>query len=145
MQERINLLGEAHGMLAFLFTPDDRIEFEADALPKPNAVDEARLVLDAAEAALSPLTRLERIGTITVNVEAVGVGHGGAHCVGARRGSMHRLDGRRRAAAHRVSIEEVVRFIVNRRLYTAEYSTSHLWMCSVIHISQSILCTNDGA
>ncbi|MAT17776.1 MAG: glutamate--tRNA ligase [Leifsonia sp.] len=61
VQERINLLGEAHGMLAFLFTPDDRIEFEADALPKPNAVDEARLVLDAAEAALSPLTEFGRV------------------------------------------------------------------------------------
>jgi glutamyl-tRNA synthetase len=53
VQERINLLGEARGMLAFLFTPDDEIDYELDALP-PHA-DEARLVLDAAYAALEGL------------------------------------------------------------------------------------------
>jgi glutamyl-tRNA synthetase len=53
VQERINLLGEARGMLAFLFTADDEIEYEADALPA-NA-DEARLVLDASYAALEGL------------------------------------------------------------------------------------------
>ena len=55
VQERINLLGEARGMLAFLFTPDDAIEFDADALPAEKDEDEARLVLDAAYAALEQL------------------------------------------------------------------------------------------
>jgi glutamyl-tRNA synthetase len=54
VQERVTLLGEARGMLAFLFTPDDRIEFEADALPSDAA--EARRILDAAEATLQQLT-----------------------------------------------------------------------------------------
>jgi glutamyl-tRNA synthetase len=54
VQERINLLGEAPGMLGFLFTPDDQITFDADALPAD--ADEARLVLDASEAALEQLT-----------------------------------------------------------------------------------------
>jgi glutamyl-tRNA synthetase len=53
VQERINLLGEARGMLAFLFTPDDQIEYEADALPAD--ADEARRVLDASYAALENL------------------------------------------------------------------------------------------
>lgn len=53
VQERINVLGEARGMLAFLFTPDDEIVYDDDALPK-DAV-QARLVLDAAVAALEPL------------------------------------------------------------------------------------------
>ena len=53
MQERINLLGEARGMLAFLFTPDDQVEYEADAMPAD--ADEARLVLDASYAALEGL------------------------------------------------------------------------------------------
>jgi glutamyl-tRNA synthetase len=55
VQERINLLGEARGMLAFLFTPDDEIEYELDALPAEKDLDEARLVLDAAYAALEQL------------------------------------------------------------------------------------------
>lgn len=54
VQERVNLLAEARGMLAFLFTPDDAIEYDPDALPK-NA-DEANLVLDAGAAALEQLT-----------------------------------------------------------------------------------------
>jgi len=33
VQERMQLLGEAPGLLAFLFTPDDALAFEADALP----------------------------------------------------------------------------------------------------------------
>jgi glutamyl-tRNA synthetase len=33
VQERMQLLGEAPGLLAFLFTADDALEFEADALP----------------------------------------------------------------------------------------------------------------
>ena len=53
VQERINLLGEARGMLAFLFTPDDEIEFEQDAMPAD--ADEARRVLDASYAALENL------------------------------------------------------------------------------------------
>jgi glutamyl-tRNA synthetase len=54
VQERINLLGEARGMLGFLFAMDDAIEYETDAMPAD--ADEARLVLDAAEAALEQLT-----------------------------------------------------------------------------------------
>ncbi|CAN5433785.1 glutamate--tRNA ligase [soil metagenome] len=53
VQERINLLGEARGMLAFLFTPDDEIEYDDDALPAD--AGEARRVLDAAYAALENL------------------------------------------------------------------------------------------
>ncbi len=33
VQERMQLLGEAPGLLAFLFTPDDALEFDDDALP----------------------------------------------------------------------------------------------------------------
>ncbi|HWH27234.1 MAG TPA: glutamate--tRNA ligase [Pseudolysinimonas sp.] len=54
VQERINLLGEAPGMLGFLFTADDELSFDDDALPKD--ASEARLVLDASEAALAQLT-----------------------------------------------------------------------------------------
>jgi len=54
VQERVTVLSEARDMLAFLFTADDALQFDADALPKD--VDEARLVLDAAAAALEPLT-----------------------------------------------------------------------------------------
>jgi len=53
VQERINLLGEARGMLAFLFTPDDQIEYEPDAMPAD--ADEARRVLDASYATLENL------------------------------------------------------------------------------------------
>jgi glutamyl-tRNA synthetase len=53
VQERINLLGEARGMLGFFFQADDTIEYDADALPVD--ADEARLVLDASEAALEQL------------------------------------------------------------------------------------------
>jgi glutamyl-tRNA synthetase len=53
VQERINLLGEARGMLGFLFTDDDALEYEPDALPTDP--DEARRVLDASYAALENL------------------------------------------------------------------------------------------
>jgi glutamyl-tRNA synthetase len=53
VQERINLLAEARGMLAFLFTPDDQIEYEQDAMPAD--ADEARRVLEASTAALEGL------------------------------------------------------------------------------------------
>ena len=53
VQERVNLLGEARGMLAFLFTPDDEIDYDQDAMPAD--ADEARLVLDASYAALENL------------------------------------------------------------------------------------------
>jgi glutamyl-tRNA synthetase len=53
VQERVNLLGEARGMLAFLFTADDELVYEPDALPAD--ADEARRVLDASFAALETL------------------------------------------------------------------------------------------
>jgi glutamyl-tRNA synthetase len=53
VQERMNVLGEARGMLGFLFTPTDELSYDEDALPKD--ADQARLVLDAAVAALEPL------------------------------------------------------------------------------------------
>jgi glutamyl-tRNA synthetase len=51
VQERMQLLGEAPGLLGFLFTPDDRIEYDADALPG----NDATLILDAAIAELEQL------------------------------------------------------------------------------------------
>jgi len=51
VQERMQLLGEAPGLLGFLFTPDDQITPDADALPGADAAP----VLDAAIAALQPL------------------------------------------------------------------------------------------
>ncbi|WP_210480746.1 glutamate--tRNA ligase [Naasia sp. SYSU D00948] len=51
VQERVNLLGEVRGMLAFLFTPDDQLEVEADALPKPDGL----AVLEASTPALASL------------------------------------------------------------------------------------------
>jgi glutamyl-tRNA synthetase len=49
VQERMQLLGEAPGLLSFLFTPDDALEYEADALPGADAAS----VLDAAVPALA--------------------------------------------------------------------------------------------
>ena len=49
VHERMQLLGEAPGLLAFLFTADSEITWEADARPKP----EAKTTLDAAHAALA--------------------------------------------------------------------------------------------
>jgi glutamyl-tRNA synthetase len=51
VQERMQLLGEAPALLSFLFTPDDDIEFDADARPGTDAV----AILDAASAALEGL------------------------------------------------------------------------------------------
>jgi glutamyl-tRNA synthetase len=51
VQERMQLLGEAPGLLGFLFTDDDDIVVEADAMPKDGAAD----VLDASIAALGHL------------------------------------------------------------------------------------------
>lgn len=48
VQERMQLLGEARGLLAFLFTPDDDLVVEPDALPGPEGAE----VLDAALAVL---------------------------------------------------------------------------------------------
>lgn len=56
VQERITVLSEARGMLRFLFTADDDLDYDADALPRPQDVDQARRVLDASVAALEPLT-----------------------------------------------------------------------------------------
>jgi len=53
VQERMTVLSEAPGLLAFLFTADDSLEYDADALPKD--ADQARLVLDASYAALTQL------------------------------------------------------------------------------------------
>ena len=52
VQERMQLLGEAPGLLGFLFTADADLTWDADALPKPDA----RPTLEAARDALSPLT-----------------------------------------------------------------------------------------
>ncbi|MDQ1571240.1 MAG: glutamyl-tRNA synthetase [Actinomycetota bacterium] len=49
VQERMQLLGEAPALLAFLFTPDDLLEFDADALPGADAAP----ILDAAIIALA--------------------------------------------------------------------------------------------
>jgi glutamyl-tRNA synthetase len=51
VQERMQLLGEAPALLAFLFTADDELEFAADALPGSEAIP----VLEAAISALEPL------------------------------------------------------------------------------------------
>src|SRR5690606_37882708 len=54
VQERIQVLGEARGMLAFLFTDDDAIEYEEDALK--GLGDDPKAALGASVAALEPLT-----------------------------------------------------------------------------------------
>ncbi|HAM25568.1 MAG TPA: glutamate--tRNA ligase, partial [Microbacteriaceae bacterium] len=51
VQERMQLLGEAPGLLGFLFTADDALEYDADALPGA----EADIILDAAVGALEQL------------------------------------------------------------------------------------------
>jgi glutamyl-tRNA synthetase len=48
VQERMQLLGEAPGLLSFLFTPDADIQFDADAMPGPDAAP----ILEAAIVAL---------------------------------------------------------------------------------------------
>jgi glutamyl-tRNA synthetase len=52
VQERMQLLGEAQALLAFLFTADDALEFDADALPGvegPEVLDAALAVLPNVE------------------------------------------------------------------------------------------------
>ncbi|HEV7957535.1 MAG TPA: glutamate--tRNA ligase [Marisediminicola sp.] len=51
VQERMQLLGDARGLLAFLFTADDALTWETDALPK----GDARPILDASHSALAAL------------------------------------------------------------------------------------------
>jgi len=51
VQERMQLLGEAPALLSFLFTPDDALEFDADAKPKSDAAP----ILDASLDALGGL------------------------------------------------------------------------------------------
>jgi glutamyl-tRNA synthetase len=53
VQERMTVLSEAPGLLGFLFTPDDALTFDADALPKD--ADQARRILEASVAALERL------------------------------------------------------------------------------------------
>jgi glutamyl-tRNA synthetase len=62
VQERVQLLGEVPDLLRFLFTADDAIEYDADALPGADGA----IVLDAAYATLEQLndwshTELERV------------------------------------------------------------------------------------
>ena len=54
VQERMTVLSESAGLLAFLFTSDDAITYDDDALPKD--VDQARRILEAAVAVLENLT-----------------------------------------------------------------------------------------
>ena len=51
VQERMQLLAEAPALLSFLFTPDDALEFDADAKPKSDAAP----ILDASLDALGGL------------------------------------------------------------------------------------------
>ncbi|CAN5281753.1 glutamate--tRNA ligase [soil metagenome] len=51
VQERMQLLGEAPALLGFLFTADDAIEYDADAMPAAGA----NLILDAAAGVLGEL------------------------------------------------------------------------------------------
>ncbi len=57
VQERVALLGEVPGMVAFLFTSDDDLEIEADARASLDA--DAAAVLDAGVAALESLETFE--------------------------------------------------------------------------------------
>ena len=57
VQERVSLLGEVPGMVAFLFTADDDLKIEADA--RASLGDDAAAVLDAGLAALEPLDPFE--------------------------------------------------------------------------------------
>jgi len=56
VQERVTVLSEARGMLAFLFTPDEALVVEDDAMPGP----EGAAVLDAAIAALEGVSEWAR-------------------------------------------------------------------------------------
>lgn len=57
VHERVTLLGEVPGMVAFLFTADDDLEIEADA--RASLGDDAAVVLDAGIAALETLEPFE--------------------------------------------------------------------------------------
>jgi glutamyl-tRNA synthetase len=48
IQERMQLLGEAPGLLGFLFTSDDALKYDTEAIPKPDVIP----VLEASLAAL---------------------------------------------------------------------------------------------
>jgi glutamyl-tRNA synthetase len=70
VQERMQLLGEARELLAFLFTPDDELEFAADARPGaegPAVLDAALAILPAVApwntAAIEAALRVELIET----------------------------------------------------------------------------------
>ncbi|MCU1470298.1 MAG: glutamate--tRNA ligase [Glaciihabitans sp.] len=58
VQERMQLLGEAHGLLAFLFTPDDELEFAVDAIPGAGAAQTLDVAISAL-AEVEPWTRDE--------------------------------------------------------------------------------------
>jgi glutamyl-tRNA synthetase len=58
VQERIAVLSEVRDMLAFFFEADDELVYDADALP--DDADQAKRILDAAQAALEPLTDFSR-------------------------------------------------------------------------------------
>lgn len=47
VQERMQLLGEARALLGFLFTPDDEIEYDTDALPNADAAAILRTAVGA--------------------------------------------------------------------------------------------------
>jgi glutamyl-tRNA synthetase len=61
VQERMTVLSEAPGLLAFLFTADDALEFEADALPKD--ADQAVRII---EASVGALERLDDFATAAI-------------------------------------------------------------------------------
>jgi len=59
VQERMQLLGEAPGLLAFLFTPDDALVVEPDAMPGADGP----AVLDASIAALTAVDSFDHVST----------------------------------------------------------------------------------
>lgn len=61
VQERMTVLSEAPGLLGFLFTAHDALEFDADALPKD--ADQARRIL---EASVGALERLDEFSTAAI-------------------------------------------------------------------------------
>ena len=63
VQERMQLLGEAHGLLAFLFTPDDELTFASDAMPGVAAAETLDVAI-AALASVDPWTHGEIEGAL---------------------------------------------------------------------------------
>jgi glutamyl-tRNA synthetase len=61
VQERMTVLSEAPGLLGFLFTADDALEFEADALPK-----DAEQAVRILEASVGALERLDDFATAAI-------------------------------------------------------------------------------